>query len=1425
MRADLRVDVVVSTSANMTRMFGVTSVARSRGLPGAFRPLAVVLLLALCGVARAHIDPDDPDQLVHSQQEFFSRPSPPPPARDPDIYGGLYDGIVTWKNDGTPITVMCTVVIKPPGMLYVEPGAVIRVRPNCADVDARPWGMSNPVGDGALPSIIILPNARIHAVGTPQLPIVFMKDESHSSNAEPNSRGDWGGILLLGSARVSQVETMPADIFPPCHDMADAPPEPPYLPRCVNVTGASGSSLAYGGDDDEGSCGRMEHVIVLNAGGSDTATDASAVGVFACGHRTRLSHVEVAHSAGNGVTFRGGTAFANDLAVWNAAKDGVRASNGYRGLMKRVYVDTPTNGRSALRAEGTWSGSGNDATTYRTHPVIYGATLVAAGTGGDFGIVDVALGSGITLANAIVFSTSDRTFGVRVSNCSSNMIVGHADAIGAPDAGQTEILTSNDRVFFSDNNIVYGVGSVPNPNPGGVSAYPRAMDEIINADGAYRFYGEQGRAEWEPFRLESGCEGKLGNADSAPPQLRKTWFPGSYDAPLRRFDPRPTVAMRATAKVDPIPKNLARFVAVEKTPTAAKAFEFLRGEQSKECLFPNQAEYCRALRADLTCHTYNASACPSECAWNAACEPNANNSAVLDDAMEVYDQVSASLSEDCESRTDLTACQGQVDCIAVESQGSFERCILDPMVKFEEAQRVGAAAGILAQFRMQLERTKCAAEYGDQSSCDSDPMCSFEGGGCDVDPRVYLYLLGRGCAEDPDFEVALNRTANARLGLTMQEVRTDVEARVFDDGSGQTAIAEVPKTLCHAGAPGRVDTSEDPLCDAESVYEKGSAACQVIARGYLDQTSTADISIQTAKGCRSDILAGNFTQSDLEDLFQNPEWLTTHERSGSDLRAMLEGILEKLLITEDDEFYPYASGLRFRVNASAPRGSRVSNVEVNSRLAGSWASLDDNTTYVVVMENRLNAEFDVNASLVDNTTQLNKDAFDAYAQSASTLEAPDATEFSTQFFVDVEGRNHTLSRYRDPWRTYGASCMFPYSEDDPKFPGAFTDDPESLWYLERDLSRLSQGAQGATLQRHSPERSDLSDLAYARLQFFDDVDCTKPKVNVVARQNRCHKIPDWFLSSRNPVMMNSSSFEREVVAETNATFSPVSSDSPPPSSPTAFIVDVTGDPMNRAPELVFFDTMAECEGKLSGDSNYASAGQKVYPVTGGGNQCDVNANYMVKVMNVDVPPGGIPSEDRVIKAEWVNSAFENCSATRDGSEPIWSYYDAPAINLSPEEAFQQELGMSPPHVPSEFVVANEDACYSVHNASGLLYSTLLSCSANGTLTQRRWLGTQDCSPRDTPDWTSYGVTRINTDASRADCTETSGEPASFEASCGGLDHAFFFAGFEGTGPFATRRRYRELYEQRATTFPWGCHVRDQCDANKVTELRALGYRI
>ena len=116
--------------------------------------------------------------------------------------------------------------------------------------------------------------------------------------------------------------------------------------------------FAFGGEDDAGSCGELEHVVILNAGGTDAPSaegpDPSALSLYGCGFGTTVNHVEIAHSGGNGINLRGGAALFSDAAVWDFARDGVVASNGYRGALRRLYVDAPTDARSALRSEGTW---------------------------------------------------------------------------------------------------------------------------------------------------------------------------------------------------------------------------------------------------------------------------------------------------------------------------------------------------------------------------------------------------------------------------------------------------------------------------------------------------------------------------------------------------------------------------------------------------------------------------------------------------------------------------------------------------------------------------------------------------------------------------------------------------------------------------------------------------------------------------------------------------------------------------------------------------------------------------------------------------------------------------------------------------------------------------------------------------------------
>ena len=125
---------------------------------------------------------------------------------------------------------------------------------------------------------------------------------------------------------------------------------------------------------------------------------------------------------------------------------------------------------------------------YRTHPHVYGGTFVASGDGEndstaytkpygashttDFGIVTTEHGGGMTLVNSIVLSRSfARTRGVTVRDCPNAMDVGNLVTIGSPNA--TVVVTSTDRVFISDRNVITGFGAHPGTTYQAVEKFPR----------------------------------------------------------------------------------------------------------------------------------------------------------------------------------------------------------------------------------------------------------------------------------------------------------------------------------------------------------------------------------------------------------------------------------------------------------------------------------------------------------------------------------------------------------------------------------------------------------------------------------------------------------------------------------------------------------------------------------------------------------------------------------------------------------------------------------------------------------------------------------------------------------------------------------------------------------------------------------------
>ena len=236
-------------------------------------------------------------------------------------------------------------------------------------------------------------------------------------------------------------------------------------------------------------------------------------------------------------------------------------------------------------------------------------------------------------------------------------------------------------------------------------------------------------------------------------------------------------------------------------------------------------------------------------------------------------------------------------------------------------------------------------------------------------------------------------------------------------------IGTIAEDLCLERWPGQARSA---ICPPAATYANGSDISNHVAKAFLTVTPTADISLQNAGGTRTDVAAGEHTINDAYSLLPFSNTLWTLEMTGEEIVATLEDALSNTL--DDDGStgsYPYAAGLRFDVDASAAFGERVSNVQVNPRLAGAWTDIDPAGMYTVVTQSFIGAGRDGYDTLgVVSGEGLYVDTFTEYAQSwvdyintfgEEAIGKLPIEEYSTQRYVGRDGCDHSMSADCEGW--------------------------------------------------------------------------------------------------------------------------------------------------------------------------------------------------------------------------------------------------------------------------------------------------------------------------------------------------------------------------------------------------------------------------
>lgn len=198
-------------------------------------------------------------------------------------------------------------------------------------------------------ALIVTQGGSIDVQGTASAPVVFTSAQEEGSRR----RGDWGGVVLLGSAPIN----VPVG-------------------RVEGIDASDDRGL-YGGSEADSSCGKLRYTRIEFAGfsiGADNELNGLTLG--GCGSGTDIDYVQVHMGDDDGVELFGGTAGIKHLLVTRAADDSIDWDEGWQGKLQFVIVQQEgAEGDNAIEADNLEDN--NDAEP-RSNPTIYNMTLLGS---------------------------------------------------------------------------------------------------------------------------------------------------------------------------------------------------------------------------------------------------------------------------------------------------------------------------------------------------------------------------------------------------------------------------------------------------------------------------------------------------------------------------------------------------------------------------------------------------------------------------------------------------------------------------------------------------------------------------------------------------------------------------------------------------------------------------------------------------------------------------------------------------------------------------------------------------------------------------------------------------------------------------------------------------------------------------------------
>lgn len=355
------------------------------------------------------------------------------------VSGSLF-GDVVWRADR---------VYRLTGMVYVESGSSLSIEPGTRIEGER----------GS--ALVVTRDGRLNARGERYNPVVF-------TSARPEGEqqaGDWGGVVLLGSAPINtgtgHIEGIPADD-----------------PRG-----------GFGGSDPHHNCGFIQYARIEFAGYEISANnELNGLTVGGCGDATVLRYIQVHAGLDDGIEFFGGTANLSHVVITEADDDSLDWDRGWQGNGQFLVIkQSPGIGDNGFEADNF---KDDHLAQPRSAPTLANVSILGPGegNGAQRGMV-LRRGTGLDLRNALIADMPGdaidirdaatveqvqrgalRFDGVLVARSDRGSPFSREEGEGDDDGGFDE------DAFFTEENGVHRVGpvmlSTADPSSSGLAIVP-----------------------------------------------------------------------------------------------------------------------------------------------------------------------------------------------------------------------------------------------------------------------------------------------------------------------------------------------------------------------------------------------------------------------------------------------------------------------------------------------------------------------------------------------------------------------------------------------------------------------------------------------------------------------------------------------------------------------------------------------------------------------------------------------------------------------------------------------------------------------------------------------------------------------------------------------------------------------------------------